>query len=98
MRYLFCLLAAVGGALFAATDTPPDKEIVAVMDAYKDAMIHNDAAVLEKLLHNDLSFVHSAGQLERKADVLKSVTSGKNVIIGMCSRRFGRWYRRIPSV
>jgi hypothetical protein len=73
----------MGGMLFAATDTPADKEILAVMDAYKDAMIHNKADVLERLLHNDLSFVHSAGQLERKADVLKSVTSGKNVIIRM---------------
>ena len=54
-----------------------------MMDAYKDAMIHNNAAVLEKLLHEDLTFVHSAGQLERKADVLKSVTTGKNVIIRM---------------
>src|SRR3954447_7199851 len=83
MRILFCALAAMGGMLFAATDTPADKEILAVMDAYKDAMIHNKADVLERLLHNDLSFVHSAGQLERKADVLKSVTSGKNVIIRM---------------
>jgi len=73
----------MGGMLFAATDTPADKEILAVMDAYRDAMIHNKADVLERLLHNDLSFVHSAGQLERKADVLKSVTSGKNVIIRM---------------
>jgi len=73
----------MGGMLFVATDTPADKEILAVMDAYKDAMIHNKADVLERLLHNDLSFVHSAGQLERKADVLKSVTSGKNVIIRM---------------
>jgi hypothetical protein len=83
MKFLFCLVGALGAMLFAATDTPADKEILAVMDAYKDAMIHNNAAVLEKLLHNDLSFVHSAGQMERKADVLKSVTTGKNVIIRM---------------
>jgi hypothetical protein len=50
------------------------------MDTYKDAMIHNNAGVLGKLLHDDLTFVHSAGQLESKADVLKSVTTGKNVI------------------
>ena len=83
MRFLFCLLAALGGLLFAATDTPADKEVLALMDAYKNAMIHNNAGVLEKLLHDDLTFVHSAGQMERKADVLKSVTSGKNVIIRM---------------
>src|SRR6266404_6985955 len=71
-------------ALAAATNDPKaEKDILAAMDAYKDAMIHNNAAVLGKLLSEDLTFVHSAGQLESKADVLKSVTTGKNVITRM---------------
>ncbi len=64
----------------AANNPMVEKEILANMTAYKEAMIHNNAAVLEKLLSEDLSYVHSGGQLESKADVLRSVTSGKNVV------------------
>jgi len=83
MKKLFWILPIAVGLVLAANNPAAEKEILAAMDAYKDAMIHNNAAVLEKLLHEDLTFVHSAGQLERKADVLKAVTTGKNVIIRM---------------
>jgi len=83
MRKLFWIVPMAAGLVLAATNAAAEKEILGVMETYKDAMIHNNAAVLEKLLHEDLTFVHSAGQLERKADVLKSVTTGKNVIIRM---------------
>jgi len=83
MKRLFWIVPAVAGLLLAAGEAANEKEILAVMDTYKDAMIHNNAAVLGKLLHDDLTFVHSGGQLEHKADVLKSVTSGKNVITRM---------------
>jgi hypothetical protein len=83
MKRLFWIVPAVAGLLLAAGEAANEKEILAVMDTYKDAMIHNNAAVLGKLLHDDLTFVHSGGQLEHKADVLKSVTTGKNVITRM---------------
>jgi hypothetical protein len=83
MKILFWILPAVVALTFAADDPKAEKEVLAVMDAYKDAMIHNNAPVLEKLLRDDLTFVHSAGQLEHKSDVLKAVTSGKNVITRM---------------
>lgn len=53
------------------------------MEAFKDASIHNNAAVLAKILGDDLSYVHSTGGNESKADVLKRVTTGKNVITRM---------------
>jgi hypothetical protein len=83
MKKLFWILPAAIALAFAADDPKAEKEILAVMDTYKDAMIHNNSAVLEKLLRDDLTFVHSAGQLESKSDVLKAVTTGKNVITRM---------------
>ena len=83
MKKLFWILPAAVALALAANEPKAEKEILAVMDTYKDAMIHNNAAVLDKLLSEDLSFVHSGGQQERKADVLKNVTTGKNVIIRM---------------
>jgi len=82
IKLLWILLPALALAA-PANDPKSEKEILTIMDSYKDAMIHNNAEVLGKLLHPDLTFVHSAGQLETKADVLKSVTSGKNVITKM---------------
>jgi hypothetical protein len=81
MKTLLGMLLCALTLAAASNDPKGDKEVLAAMDAYKDAMIHNKAAVLEKVLSDDLSYVHSGGQLETKADVLKSVTSGKNVII-----------------
>ncbi len=80
-KLLWMLVVALAWA--DTSDPKAEQEILATMDAYKDAMIHNNAAVLGKLLSDDLTFVHSAGQLESKADVLKSVTTGKNVITRM---------------
>ena len=81
-KLVWILLSALA---IAATPNDPkaEKEILSTMEAYRVAMIKNDAAVLDKLLSDDLTFVHSAGQLETKADVLKSVTTGKNVITKM---------------
>jgi len=67
--------------LSAATlDQKGDKEVLAAMDAFKDAMTHKDGATLGKLLADDLTYVHSAGQLQNKAEVIQSITSGKTIV------------------
>ena len=81
-KFTWILLSAIA---IAATPNDPkaEKELLATMETYRVAMIKNDAAKLQTLLADDLTYVHSAGQLETKADVLKSVTTGKNVITKM---------------
>jgi uncharacterized protein DUF4440 len=64
----------------ASNDLKGDREVLAAMDAYKDAMVHKDGATLERLLSNDLTYIHSGGKLETKADVIKSITSGKTIV------------------
>jgi ketosteroid isomerase-like protein len=64
----------------APTGSKSEQEVLAAMDAYKDAMIHKDGATLDKLLSPDLTYTHSGGQLETKADVIKSITSGKTIV------------------
>src|SRR4051794_7729734 len=83
MKTLTCLLLCAFAVAAESSDTKAETDVLAAMDAYKQAMIRNDAAVLEKLLASDLSYVHSGGQVETKADVLKAVTTGKNVITRM---------------
>ncbi len=83
MKTLICVFLCAFALAAESSDPKAEKDVLAAMEAYKQAMIRNDAAVLEKLLGSDLSYVHSGGQVETKADVLKAVTSGKNVITRM---------------
>ncbi len=80
MKRLACLVLSAVALTAASNDPKMEKDVLAAMESFRQAMIHNDAATLQKLLSDDLSYVHSAGQNETKADVLKSVTTGKNVI------------------
>jgi ketosteroid isomerase-like protein len=64
----------------ASNDPKAEKEILAVMDTYKEAMIHNDTATLDKLLSDDLAFTHSHGEFQDKAAVLKSETGPQHIM------------------
>jgi ketosteroid isomerase-like protein len=50
------------------------------MEAWKQATMKKDKAALEKLLHNDLSYSHSSGKNETKAQVLEAVLHGKSTV------------------
>jgi len=53
-----------------------EKAVLAAEKRYADALVKADAATLEKLLGDDLSYTHSSAKMETKADVIKGVTSG----------------------
>lgn len=80
MKILVSILFSTLLLAAAPATSKDDKEVLAAMDAYKEAMIHKDGAALDKLLSNDLTYTHSGGQHETKADVIKSITAGKTVI------------------
>ena len=54
----------VGALILSAAPIDPkgDKEVLAAMDAYKEAIIRKDGAALGKLLADDLAYTHSGGQ------------------------------------
>jgi ketosteroid isomerase-like protein len=71
-KWIFGLLAAT--ALCAATpDAKTEKEVLAALDAYKQALIKGDAAALSKVLSDDLTYTHSSNKHEDKAAVLESL-------------------------
>jgi len=78
------IVALLSGLSLAAA--PPDpaavKEVLAASDALKQAMMKKDGAVLEKMLHEDLSYSHSNARLQTKADVIKA-TLGATTIEAM---------------
>jgi len=68
---LFLLSAAILPA--ATPDAKTEKEVMAAMDAYKQALIKRDAAALSKVLSDDLIYTHSSNLHQDKAAVLESL-------------------------
>ena len=56
-----------------------DKEVLAALDSYKSAMLKRDAAALDKIFHKDLTYSHSNGKLESKAEAIAAATTGTNI-------------------
>jgi ketosteroid isomerase-like protein len=50
------------------------------MDAYRTAMVQKDGTALKKLLADDLTYVHSTGGFETKADVIKAITTPMTIV------------------
>ncbi|MEZ5363790.1 MAG: nuclear transport factor 2 family protein [Bryobacterales bacterium] len=80
MRTLL-LFVLVGAACLSAATTS-EKEVLAAMEAWRQATESKDVAALGKLLHEDLSYSHSDGKTETRADVLAGLlASGKREIV-----------------
>jgi ketosteroid isomerase-like protein len=67
------LLAAAAGLMAATPDAKTEKEIMATMEAYKQALIRKDAAALSKVLSDDLVYTHSSNAHQDKAAVIESL-------------------------
>lgn len=80
MKKWMWLLLSASVLSAAGSESKGEKEVLAAMDAWKQATIKKDKAALEKLLHDDLSYTHSSGKNETKADVIKSVTAGPSTV------------------
>ena len=68
---LFLVSATILSA--ANPDAKTEKEIMAAMEAYKQALLKRDAAALSKVLGDDLIYTHSSNLHQDKAAVLESI-------------------------
>lgn len=55
-----------------------EKEVIALMETLRNAMMNADKAVLENIASEDLSYGHSSGTLEDKAAFVNAIASRKN--------------------
>lgn len=74
MKTLIAILFSA--ALLSAS---PSDEVMSAMNAWRQAILHRDAAALQKLYHPDLTYSHSSGKLENKTEAIEASTKGKNV-------------------
>ncbi len=73
---LLCSLAALSGP----SDSKAEKEVLAAMNTWREAMIARDRAVLEEIYAPSLSYTHSDGRQENKAQAIEAVVNGKDRI------------------
>lgn len=64
-------------ALPAAAQGANDTAVVQAVEAFRLAMLKADKAAFEKLCSAQLSYGHSAGKIETKAEFIAASTSGK---------------------
>ncbi len=64
------VFAIVLVTLPAFAGSSQERGVLAALDAWKDAMLKRDAAALEKIFHEDLSYGHSSAQVETKAQAI----------------------------
>ena len=76
---LIVFLFAASVSLAAADLNPDARQVMAAMESFKKAMIGRDGATLDKLLSDDLMYVHSAGAVETKAHFMEAIVSGKSI-------------------
>ena len=74
-KWLLVFVAAA--ASLSAAD--PKTEVLASIEAWKQAVLKKDAKALEPLLHPDLLYSHSDGRTETKADILKSMPNTQSI-------------------
>jgi ketosteroid isomerase-like protein len=76
--WLILTLSTIGAATVLGGTPKADakKAVLAAEQAYVDAMIKHDKAALEKLLADDLVYIHSSSKSESKADVIQVIASG----------------------
>ncbi|OGA52567.1 MAG: hypothetical protein A3G24_10075 [Betaproteobacteria bacterium RIFCSPLOWO2_12_FULL_62_13] len=60
-----------------STQTGKETAVSTAVEALRKAMVAGDKAALEKLAMDELSYGHSSGRLENKAEFIATLTSGK---------------------
>ena len=58
-------------------DPKAEKEVIAAMEAWRTAMMKKDGAGLAKVYHDDLSYGHSSGIVETKAQAVNHIVTSK---------------------
>jgi ketosteroid isomerase-like protein len=65
------LTVLTAGALFAASNPAAEKEVLAALDTWRNAVMKRDRAAYDKILHPDLTYALSNGAVETKEQQFK---------------------------
>jgi len=78
-RWILTLLSAA--VLTAAEPTPSQgKEVMAAMERWIQATVQQDIAGLQKVLHDELWYSHSAATFQTKEEVIRDIQEGRGPV------------------
>jgi ketosteroid isomerase-like protein len=72
-KWILVLLTAAALLPAATPDPKTEKEVMAAMDAYRQALMKKDAAALSKVVGDDLTYTHSSNLHQDKAALIASL-------------------------
>lgn len=72
------LAIAAGTAPAMAQANAEEAAVATAVEAFRKAMLEADKAAFDKLCADQMSYGHSAGRLETKAEFIAAATSGKS--------------------
>ena len=84
-NFLFILLIGLSPVIsFAQENSPKQTEVIMKMFALRNALINKDSVALDDVLASDVSYCHTSGLIQTKAQLIRSVVSKeqdyKNII------------------
>ena len=62
----------------ASTQTGKESAVSAAVESMRKAMVEGDRSTLGKLTADELSYGHSSGRLENKAEFIETLSNGKS--------------------
>jgi hypothetical protein len=75
-KFVFILLIGISQVIsFAQTYSPKQSEVMMRMLALRNALIAKDSATLNDLLASDVTYGHTNGLIQTKAQLIRSVVS-----------------------
>jgi ketosteroid isomerase-like protein len=80
MIQLLILVVSSFGMLAGSSNAKDEKEVLAAMQEWRQAMLSRDRAALELIYAPGLSYTHSNGRQENKAEAIEAVMNGKERI------------------
>jgi ketosteroid isomerase-like protein len=76
-RTAWIAVLLLAGASTAVAQSQAEKDVTAAMEAWRQAILKSDGAALERLYHPDLSYGHSNGQIDTKAQNIEQALKMK---------------------
>lgn len=86
MKYVLTILLGFTSLLFSASinaQTKQEMQVKTTVEKLVAAMISGEREALQKIASNNLSYGHSGGQIEGKAEFVEKIASGKSDFVSI---------------
>lgn len=82
-KTFFLFVLGLAFSHIVAAQSRKEKEVAQAVEALRRAMVDADKAVLESITSDELSYGHSSGKIETKAEFVETISSGKSDFVSI---------------